>query len=106
MMAVTSRSGEEGGVKREGSAVDEYRSPPSRVTFPDAALRMSGSSTTPPLLKLQVEESSESMNPNNMWQVMHSAYTNSVCMKFRDIDPSVHWCNSPCCFHLLSFQQW
>ncbi|XP_039125651.1 uncharacterized protein LOC120261734 isoform X3 [Dioscorea cayenensis subsp. rotundata] len=68
MMAVTSRSGEEGGVKREGSAVDEYRSPPSRVTFPDAALRMSGSSTTPPLLKLQVEESSESMNPNNMWQ--------------------------------------
>ncbi|KAH7680558.1 hypothetical protein IHE45_05G000700 [Dioscorea alata] len=68
-MAVTSRSGEEGGVKREGSAVDEYRSPPSRVTFPDAALRMSGSSTTPPLLKLQVEESSESMNPNNMWQV-------------------------------------
>ncbi|KAM0939657.1 hypothetical protein DsansV1_C19g0155781 [Dioscorea sansibarensis] len=68
MMAVTSRSGE-GEVKGEGLAVDEYRSSPSRVTFPDAALRMSGSSTTPPLLKLQVEESSEGMNPNNMWQV-------------------------------------
>ncbi|CAA7400199.1 unnamed protein product [Spirodela intermedia] len=39
--------------------------PPLRVTFPDALQNQS----TVESLKLEVEESAESMSPRNMWQV-------------------------------------
>ncbi|RWW20245.1 hypothetical protein GW17_00015649 [Ensete ventricosum] len=58
---------------RENDGVANPPPPVAMVTFPDAARRRA--QNFPPPLKLECEDSTEDMNPRNLWQVVPPSST-------------------------------
>ncbi|CAL9055339.1 unnamed protein product [Musa acuminata subsp. burmannicoides] len=70
---VEPRKGDTRQATQEKHGVANPPPPVAMVTFPDAARRRAQS--FPPPLKLECEDSTEDMNPRNLWQVVPSSFT-------------------------------
>ncbi|RZR77064.1 hypothetical protein BHM03_00002040 [Ensete ventricosum] len=67
---------------RENDGVANPPPPVAMVTFPDAARRRA--QNFPPPLKLECEDSTEDMNPRNLWQVVPPSSTLSFLGESKD----------------------